>query len=459
MRWAVKFGPSVGNRLLVLVGCQTAMAILMVVTAVRAFSSAAADYRHMYGFQVSSIVAIGLAMEEAASLKAGIRSTELEDFYHRYRMEWETASGTTPEAIRFRKDLLKIGETGLPQMETKVVMDLGQALRKGDIPHTQENLATLLDINRRYAELENRAATERLKNARFWLLVIGVAGTVLTWLLGLHVIRAIAPRIRNLVSNVRRFQETGTHERIGDMGKDDIAVLSNAIDAGFSAIASREREREQFLSVAAHELKTPVTTIRGYASLLATAPRDSFDTSRALEVINRQSWRLSRLIEALFLAGRARSGNLQFKPKPLDMSELVGRVLMEMEPFLSKKTFAPRIARNISILGDEALLEHALWCLLTCAVTLSPQNSKVEVALEGNQCASLSVDIHGSDIPMPEVHELFLPFRSLQYETGDGMRSPIGLYLCREIVRVHNGQLYVHSVSELNPEFLMELPI
>jgi signal transduction histidine kinase len=59
---------------------------------------------------------------------------------------------------------------------------------------------------------------------------------------------------------------------------------------------------------------------------------------------------------------------------------------------------------------------------------------------------------------MPDVEGLFTPFRSVEYETGAGIRSAIGLYLCREIVRVHNGRLVVHEVTGEQPEFLMELP-
>jgi signal transduction histidine kinase len=67
------------------------------------------------------------------------------------------------------------------------------------------------------------------------------------------------------------------------------------------------------------------------------------------------------------------------------------------------------------------------------------------------------VDVE-SNFPMPDVEGLFTPFRSVEYETGAGIRSSIGLYLCREIVRVHNGRLVVQQVSGKQPEFLMELP-
>ncbi len=304
--------------------------------------------------------------------------------------------------------------------------------------------------------------TSRLRDRRMWLLTIGVAGTGMTLTLGLFMLRIVAPRIhrlRRLVASVRSFQETGIHERIGDTAKDDVAVLANALDAGFSAIACRERDRQQFLAIVAHELKTPITTIQGYSFLLAAHPDGFSEASRAIAIIHRQSARLTRLIEALFLAIRVRSGNLHFQPTPFDMSGLVQRVLRDMEPLLCRTHFASKIRERISILGDEALLEHALWALFTCAAALSPEDSPVEVSFMADGCARLSVDIQKSDFPIPDVQELFMPFRSVEYETGAGIRAAIGLYLCREIVRVHNGQLHVREVSELHPEFVMELPI
>ncbi|HYR84208.1 MAG TPA: HAMP domain-containing sensor histidine kinase [Terriglobia bacterium] len=449
-----------GHRLFLLVGCQTAIAAVLVLTAMWNSSQVAGHYRHMYEFQLEGIAATADAMKAATKLEPGSRSLDLEAFYRRYRAHWETASGSTPDAIRFRQDLLRGGESELPRLESEVLADFKRSLQSGDTESIKEDLAALYTINVKYAAFENESAMKRIASGHVWLLAIGIAGVVVTLFLGLHVRRAIAPRIKRLVAHVRQFQETGKHERIGDTGKDDIAVLANALDAGFYAIASREREREKFLSIAAHELKTPVTSIQGYASLLVSHPPPVNDIYRALEIINRQSWRLSRLIEALFLALRARSGELRFEPKPFNISELVRRVLQEMEPFLSRRTFSSRIEENISILGDEALLEHALWSLLTCSSAYSPENTSIQVAFYAvGHRAVLTVDISGSDVSLPEIEELFMPFRSVEYETGRGIRSAIGLYLCREIVRVHNGNLLVQQVSEERPEFLMELPI
>ena len=215
----------------------------------------------------------------------------------------------------------------------------------------QATIAILLTLT--IVRTESKAISDY--NRVHWILGIAMAVTAVTSFIGFNLTLAASSRVQNLVSYIRRFQDSGKLERIGDHGDDNISVLANAIDAGFAAIATRERDREQFMAIAAHELKTPVTTIQGYASFLASHPL-SPDSARALEIIKRQSWRLSRLIESLLVAVRARTGNLRFDPRPLNMSVLVHRVLREMEPFISKKAFTSQISENVSILGDEALL-------------------------------------------------------------------------------------------------------
>ena len=125
---------------------------------------------------------------------------------------------------------------------------------------------------------------------------------------------------------------------------------------------------------------------------------------------------------------------------------------------ISNEGFSVRVKPNVRILGDEALLEHALWSLFTCASALSTGNQPLNVVLDsGSVYATLSIQVPGSVNSAQEIEALFTPFRSVPYESGSGIRTSVGLYLCREIVRVHNGRLRVHDISHDNPEFLMEL--
>src|SRR5262249_19220217 len=144
----------------------------------------------------------------------------------------------------------------------------------------------------------------------------------------------------------------------------------------------------------AHELKTPVTSIYGYSSLLVGQTILLNHMKGPLEAIHRQSWRLSRLIDALLLTGKARAGPLRFEPKPFYMSELIELVLGEMEPLFTKHKFERQIDRDITVLGDEILLEHALWCLFASAAAFSKEDSPLHVSFfRTNNRARLTVDI------------------------------------------------------------------
>jgi signal transduction histidine kinase len=296
-------------------------------------------------------------------------------------------------------------------------------------------------------------------NGRYWVLASGVIGALISLTLGVLLYHAVVPRARMLIDRVRQFQDTGVHERIGDMGNDPIGVLANALDAGFAAIANRTGEREQFFSIVAHELKTPLTSIQGYSSLVMSRPEAAPLLFRALEVINRQSWKMSRLIDGMLLAVRARSNDLHFVPKQFDMSQLVVRVIDDIRPFVGEKAFSAQIQKNVSILGDEALLEEALWSLLTSASALSTNRSPVNVSFateEWRAVVVVGIDADGTSVP--EMEELFQPFQSIEYRDGDSLRFATGLYLCREIVRIHNGHLRVQQVSA-RPEFVIDLPV
>jgi len=452
--------------------------------------SAASQF--MYRFELLSIADLGKAQEDAATLQTltrpdasslGYRAPPtmiaqfiryLREFDHRYRTQLETFEGTSREATIFRARLLQLGRSDLLEKEKRALQHFEESLRSlGDdessplttesirtqAPKVREAIAALFDVNTEYAQIAHELIEQHAQRSRFWLLTIGLTGTALTLTLGLLVRQAIAPRIRRLVGKVHRFRDLGVNEKVIDTGEDEIAVLGNALDTGFSAIAARDRERDQFLAVTAHELKTPITSIHGFASVLAAHPEDRTVADRAIESISRQSWRLIRLVEHLFLAMRLRTGEFKFHPNPFEYSALVRRTISEIKPFFPGQLFSCEIQAGVTILGDEALLEHAIWSLFTCASAMSSSETPLQVALHTTQTrVRLTIDCAGSNLSARGIESLFVPFGSIEYENRSGIRTAVGLYLCRQIVQVHNGRLGVRDTGGAGVQFLMELP-
>jgi two-component system OmpR family sensor kinase len=280
---------------------------------------------------------------------------------------------------------------------------------------------------------------------------------ILAALLGLHVRAAIAPRIANLVQMVKRFHEFGIHQRVLEQGQDEIAVLANALDVGFAAIAERDRERDRFLAIAAHELKTPMTSIQGFAQVALANPAQS---ARALEVIYRQTGRLARLVQDLLLAARARHKELPFHPIARDLAELARRVALEVEAAAPGHAFSVDAPMKVPLLIDEELIAHALWCMFTYASSVSDVERPIPVQVRpGNARVSVAVDIYGPTLPTADLAGVFEPFSALQYE-GDiaRPRAGVGLFLCREVARLHGGTLRVSNNHGVGSVLTLELP-
>jgi signal transduction histidine kinase len=461
--------------------------------AMKYVSEIAEDTEYMYRFQLLSLADLGKAQEYAATLQTFTRPDaaslryqapsamianligKLEEFDNRYRTQWQTAEGTSNDAKNFRRELLQVGKSSLIEKEKRVIKYLENSIRglreenqssivstdeiRAQAPKVREAIAALLDVNTEYAKIANDQVLHRARTSRLWLLAIGSIGTVLTLTLGLLVHHAIAPRIRRLVEKVTVFRDLGLNEKILDTGDDEIAVLGNALDTGFSAIAARDRERDQFLAVAAHELKTPITSIHGFASVLAAHPDDHSITDRAIEIISRQSWRLSRLVEHLFLATRMRAGEIKFEPKPFDLSALVVRSVLEIKSFCAGQVFICELQESVTVLGGEPLLEHGIWSLFTCASAMSPSQKPLKIILVSTQTqARLLVEVPSANVSFHDIQSLFVPFGSLQYEDRSGIRAAVGLYLCRQIVQLHNGRLDVSEKGIAGVQFCMELP-
>lgn len=488
-------GVSVGRRLTRLVILQMIIVAVLAFIAIHGIRSVATDAEQMYRFQLLSIADIGTALERAAELQSLLRqrtlrlSTEvtaeaipellyqLHAFYQRYANQWEVAQASSPNALTFRSDVIQAGESRLFDRERDTLDQLKDSLKKiamnADTTYSEKELrsrwtqavqlrnrlSSLFDLNIEYARISHNAVAQRTREATIWLVMIGLSGPLLLLLQGLHVYRAITPRIERLVWKVDRFKDSGVNEQVANGGNDDIAVLANALDAGFLAISAREREREEFLAVIAHELKTPMMSIQGFSSMLLSKGSNNETTEKALRIIHNQAWRLSRLVEALFLSMKARAKQLRFYPTSFDLSALTRNILQEIRPFIPSQRFEMHLEQSIRILGDQTLLEHSLWSLFTCAFALSDRDSPLEIQLVlADRQASLTVKMTNQTLSTQELETIFSPFRGVEYEMDSETRATVGLYLSREIAKLHGGTLLVQNKPGSGTIFSMDLP-
>jgi signal transduction histidine kinase len=226
------------------------------------------------------------------------------------------------------------------------------------------------------------------------------------------------------------------------------------------------RVRDQFLSIASHELKTPLTALLGNAQMLQrrAAREGGFNErdQRALHVIADQATRLNKMIAALLDISRIEMGQLSIARAPMDLTALTGRVVAEMKPALERHTISYSYADAPLIVdGDELRLEQVLHNLIGNAVKYSPAGGTVTVQLD-RRGANACVYVHdqGIGIPAESIPRLFTRFYradNVDPENISGMG--IGQIVVKEIVSLHGGTVEVASQELQGSTFAVCLPL
>ncbi|HEU4326324.1 MAG TPA: ATP-binding protein [Roseiflexaceae bacterium] len=224
--------------------------------------------------------------------------------------------------------------------------------------------------------------------------------------------------------------------------------------------------RDHFVTVASHELKTPLTSLLGYTRLLQRRNERELilgerDT-RALNTIAQQGVRLSGLVNELLDFSRLRTGQLRIAPAPLDLAALTRRLADDLQPMTEHHQLLLEGAEMpLVVEGDESRLEQVLYNIVSNAVKYSPTGGPVTIRLErraGEVC--VAVRDQGIGIPATALGRLGEPFFraenvSQQHISGTG----IGLHIAKAILALHGGSLTVDSVEGRGTTVTICLPM
>lgn len=223
--------------------------------------------------------------------------------------------------------------------------------------------------------------------------------------------------------------------------------------------------RDAFLSVAAHELKTPLTSMMGYAELLQRRLARSGELGererRLVDVVNDQARRLNKMVIALFDLSRLQMGQLNIERRPIDLAALTTRIVEEVRPTLDRHTLQfTTEGAPIVISGDELRLEQVIQNLLQNAIKYSPEGGAIAIRVaQQNGWAILSVEDQGLGIPKEALPRIFRRFyRAANADAHQTSGMGVGLYVAQQIVDLHGGRVEVESTEGVGSTFTVWLP-
>ena len=257
-------------------------------------------------------------------------------------------------------------------------------------------------------------------------------------------------------------------------------VISGAVIVfqDITAKKSIEQQKNEFLSIASHELRTPITAIQGFAEILQfqMAEKTGFDpqSTRALAVISEQSERLSQLIEEMLDISRVENVQLLLTRAPHDLISILKHVI-ETQTSTSKNHSIKLVLEGLTdrdtLMGniDENRMMQVLSNLINNAIKYSPGGGTIEVGLrypntatdkpdEANECLIWVKDT-GLGIPAADLSHIFERFHRSSSIDNSISGLGIGLYLVKELVTRHGGHVWAESTERVGSTFYVKLPL
>jgi two-component system sensor histidine kinase/response regulator len=223
-----------------------------------------------------------------------------------------------------------------------------------------------------------------------------------------------------------------------------------------------EYKKDEFISIASHELKTPLTSVKGYIQLLERSidKGDTDTVKRHLQKAQVQLGKLNDLITDLLDMSKIESGRLKFNKQPFSIDELLKNIIEIMHQ--SNPEFTITQVGHVSepIYGDEARIEQVIINFLTNAIKYSPGTSevKIHVKLE-NDRLYVGVRDYGIGIGAEQQKSVFEKFYRVEETSMHYQGLGIGLYISAEIIRRHGGDVGVLSNPGEGSEFYFTMPI
>lgn len=259
---------------------------------------------------------------------------------------------------------------------------------------------------------------------------------------------------RNMLFNARKLWRVGNHTEMILLAFEDVTEKRQA-----------EQFRNAFIGVASHELRGPVSTIKGYAQILQKRAQKAEDKLAAgtLEKVNGQVNKLNELINHLLDISRIQSVKLQLDKVHFDLNSLASGIVDELQSGTKTHHLILQGSIKENVYADKFRMGQVLTNLISNAIKYSPGAAKVTIRLSEDKSKStcqVSVEDCGIGIPEEEQQNLFQAFsraRNVQNKKIQGIG--LGLHISAEIIREHGGKIWFESKPDEGSVFHFSLPL
>ncbi|OGO09295.1 MAG: hypothetical protein A2Y61_06345 [Chloroflexi bacterium RBG_13_60_13] len=298
---------------------------------------------------------------------------------------------------------------------------------------------------------------------RFLMLGLGAGGVLAVWLGSLLVAREALRPIATMISSARAIASSRSfaHRLPEPQRTDELGRLARTFNEMLQSLEEAHRMQQRFIADAAHELRAPLTAIRGNIELLNRIPDMSAEErAESIASLGDEGSRLSRLVNELLTLARADAGQVLAR-RPLELDRILLDVLVEMRPLAARHDLQLEHFEPAVVQGDADRLKQFLLNLLDNSIKYTPAGGKISVRLDRTASeVALSIRDTGVGIASEDIPHVFDRFYRADPARGrDPGGSGLGLSIVKWIVEQHEGRIAFESELGKGTKVTVYLPV
>ncbi|WP_042476249.1 ATP-binding protein [Bacillus ndiopicus] len=222
-----------------------------------------------------------------------------------------------------------------------------------------------------------------------------------------------------------------------------------------------DKMKSELVSTVSHELRTPLSSVLGFTELLLTKTLKPERQQKYVETIHKEAQRLTNLINDFLDLQRMESGRQQYAMKSLQINEIVMEIINRFRHEKNHHVHLIDKARDVIVKADEERLIQVFVNIISNAIKFSPNGGDVTITLENKgQMLLVGVQDEGIGIAKTDISQLFQKFKRIDNSSRRKIGGTgLGLAICREIISMHNGDIWIESEEGQGTTVYITLPL